>query len=60
MQVCHPDMPDGDAGRFRKIAWAAEDLEGKVLLVAIGCLPNEWFQTWAMYSVVAQSHAGTG
>lgn len=28
MQVCHPDMPTGDAGRFRKITWAAEDLDG--------------------------------
>lgn len=32
MQVCHPDMPTGDAGRFRKITWAAEDPVGRYRL----------------------------
>ena len=53
--TCLPGMPDVSARSLGlRRTWMATPL-----LVATGCLPNELFQTWAMHSVVAQSHAGT-
>ena len=49
MQVCHPDMPTGDAGRFRKITWAAEDLDGNT--------PVGHYRLFTKWTVSDLSHA---